>query len=159
MHLQNAFALLFIFQFSVLAFAMSFYIFMVLNSTIFKNPVLFNNFQKNTAWLSSAIPLIFIISLFISLIDSYLNPSYAKIIIYFVFMLGFGFIYALTQNIIVNFFNATQQIFIQNATMRETFQNSYDFIFNRNYAFLTFILLGFNILVNLYALKNSESYE
>ena len=157
MRLQNAFTLLFIFQFSILAVAMLFYIFMVLNNTIFKNETLFNVYQKNVQWLSSALPLIFVIVSFISLIDSYLNPSYAKAFIYFVFMLGFGFIYALTQNAIVYFFNATQQIFI-NATMKQTFQDSYAFIFNRNYAFLTFILLGFNVLVNIYALKSSESY-
>jgi hypothetical protein len=157
MRLQNAFTLLFIFQFSILAFAMFFYIFMVLNNTIFKNTLLFNVYQKNVTWLSSALPLIFVIVLFISLIDSYLNPSYAKAFIYFVFMLSFGFIYALTQNIIINFFNATQQIFL-NSTMKETFQDSYQFVFNKNYAFLTFVLLGFNVLVNIYALKSSESY-
>jgi len=155
----NAFLLLLIFQFMVIILAFSFYILLILNNNLLNNSKLINTFQNSYSWFSSSLAFMFIISLFLSLADSYLNPSYVKALIYFIFMLSFGYLYATTQNIFVNFVNASQGIFINNSTMKNTFQNSYNFLFNRNYGYLAFILLGFNILINLYALRKSEAYE
>jgi hypothetical protein len=155
----NAFILLLIFQFFVIILAFSFYILLTLNNALLKNSNLINVFQNGYNYFANSLAFMFIFSLFISLADSYLNPSYLKALVYFIFFLAFGYLYASTQNIFVSFFNASQGIFIKNTTIRNTFQNAYAFLFNENYAFLTFILLGFNIIVNLYAIRKVEAYE
>jgi len=145
----NAFLLLLLFQFFVIILAFSFYILLILNNAILQNTQFINTFQKSYSWVASSLQFIFIISLFVSLFDSYYNPSYTKALSYLILFLAFGYLYALTQNTFVTFFNASQNIFL-NSTMKNTFQNSYAFIFNKTYGYLTFITLAFNVLLNLY---------
>ena len=145
----NTFLFLLLFQFFVIILAFSFYILLILNNSILRNTKFINTFQNSYSWLANSLQFIFIISLFVSLFDSYYNASYLKALSYLILFLSFGYLYALTQNTFVTFFNASQNIFL-NSTMKETFQNSYAFIFNKNYGYLTFIVLAFNVLLNLY---------